>query len=331
MRRIRRILVLLLFLGLLAAGIPLYLLKAPVPPIANDAVIEIPRGSSTLRVGEILEAEGLLRSPLLAYVYRAAHPGTKFQAGEYTFSKLTSAEAILARIAHGQIYSRELTIPEGSSIFDIARILGQEKLLDPAEFLKAAKDPALIRDLDPLAPSLEGYLFPSTYRLPKRLTARLFCERLTRQFRESWRSLNPTGASPHAIVTLASLVEKESAIPEERPLIAGLFANRLKAGIKLECDPTVIYAAQIEDRYRGTIYKSDLANPSSYNTYQHVGLPPGPIANPGLESLRAALRPAETDAVFFVAEPGGTGRHKFSKTLAEHNRAVEAYRHGNQR
>jgi UPF0755 protein len=331
MRRLIRLLFVLLILLAVAAVVPFYLLNRPVSPITSTSVVEIPRGASTLRVGEILEAEGLLRSPLLAYAYRVAHPGTKFQAGEYTFTNLTSPEAILRRIAKGEVYFRELTIPEGSSLFDIARILGEEKLLSPAEFLKAAKDPTLIRDLDPQAPTLEGYLFPSTYRLPKRLTAQSLCQRLTRQFREEWKSLNPGNAELHGVVTLASLVEKESAVPAERPLIAGLFTNRLKVGMKLECDPTVIYAAQLEDRYRGTIYKSDLANPSPYNTYQHTGLPPGPIANPGRESLRAALNPAATDAVFFVAEPGGTGRHKFSVTLAEHNRAVEAYRNGKKR
>jgi UPF0755 protein len=154
--------------------------------------------------------------------------------------------------------------------------------------------------------------------------------RLTKQFREVWKSLH-TDASPREVVTLASLVEKESAAPEERPRIAGLFTNRLKKGMKLECDPTVIYAALVENRYRGTIYKSDLMNPNPYNTYQNVGLPPGPIANPGLESLKAALKPAQTEDIFFVAQPGATGHHVFSKNLTDHNRAVEAYRRGQKR
>ncbi len=303
------------------------ILRQPVPALQAEIFVEIPRGTSTLRIGEILEKAGLLRSPLQAVAYRVVHPRMKFQAGDYSFRRENTAEAILAKIARGDVYYGELTIPEGSSIYDIARIVEEQRLVKAADFLAAAKDPSLIRDLDPEAPTLEGYLYPSTYRLPRKVTAQFVCVRLTKQFRETWRSLNATEA-PHRILTLASLVEKESAVPEERPLIAGLFANRLKQGMKLECYPTVIYAALVEDRYRGTIYKSDLANESPYNSYRHTGLPPGPIANPGLQSLKAALNPAATDAVFFVAQPGATGHHVFSKSLVDHNRAVEAYRRG---
>jgi UPF0755 protein len=250
----------------------------------------------------------------------------KLQAGEYSFRRETSANAVLAKIARGEIYYRELTIPEGSSLFDIARILDEHKILAPADFLRAAQDPSLIRDLAPQAQSLEGYLFPSTYRLPRRIDAAGLCQRLTRQFRESTRSLKLPSDRLHSIVTLASLVEKESAVADERPLIAGLYANRLRLGMKLDCDPTVIYAAQLDGRYRGAIYRSDLDAKHPFNTYQHPGLPPGPIANPGLESLRAAAQPAPTNSIFFVAEPNGSGKHVFSQTLAEHNQAVARYR-----
>lgn len=323
-----------LFVLLIILGFPLLVLVAiyrqPVPSYSDEKFVEIPKGASTLRIGELLEEQGLLRSPLQAWLWRAFHPRARFQAGEYLFKKEQSLDAILSKIARGDIYFGQLTIPEGSSIYDIARILEEQRLLPAADFLAAAKDPSLIHDLDPSAPTLEGYLFPSTYRLPRKLTGPLLCQRLTRQFKEVWRSLK-TSAPPRQIVTLASLVEKESAAPEERPRIAGLFVNRLKKGMRLECDPTVIYAALVENRYRGTIYKSDLSNPSPYNTYQNVGLPPGPIANPGLESLKAALNPAQTEDIFFVAQPGATGHHVFSKTLAEHNRAVEAYRRGQKR
>jgi len=322
---------LLLVLGV---SIPVLILfgiyRQPIAAYTGEKFVEIPKGASTLRIGEILEAEGLLRSPLQTWLWRAVHPGKKFQAGEYVFKKEQTLDAVLSKIARGDVYFGQLTIPEGSSIYDIARILEEQKLLSGAEFLKAAKDPALIRDLDADAPTLEGYLFPSTYRLPRKITGQSLCQRLTRQFREVWRKLGTT-AAPHQIVTLASLVEKESAAPEERPRIAGLFTNRLKKGMKLECDPTVIYAALVENRYRGTIYKSDLANPNPYNTYQNVGLPPGPIANPGLESLKAALNPAKTEDIFFVAQPGATGHHVFSENLTDHNRAVEAYRRGQKR
>lgn len=323
-----------LILALLLLALPVFVLlmiyRQPVPAYTEEKFVDIPKGASTMRIGEMLESVGLLRSPLQVWLWRAAHPRAKLQAGEYVFRKEQTLDAVLSKIARGDVYFGQLTIPEGASIYDIARLVEDEKLLSAADFLAAAKDPSLIRDLDPAAPTLEGYLFPSTYRLPRKLTAQGLCQRLTRQFREVWRTLN-TSAAPHQIVTLASLVEKESAVPAERPRIAGLFTNRLQKGMRLECDPTVIYAALVEDRYRGTIYKSDLANQSLYNTYQHAGLPPGPIANPGLESLKAALNPAQTEDIFFVAEPGGTGHHAFSKNLTEHNRAVEAYRRGQKR
>ncbi len=319
-------------LGLLAIALLMAISAATLDQrslqLPQELVVEIPRGSSTLRIGELLEAQGLLRSPLQAWVYRALHPRAKFQAGEYSFYREVSAAEVLTKIAKGQVYFRELTIPEGSSMFDIARIVAEERLLDPESFLRAARDPSPIRDLAPHAQSLEGYLFPSTYRLPRRIDAAALCLRLTKQFREEIKPLGIAGSRLHEIVTLASLVEKESAVAVERPQIAGLFANRLRLGMKLECDPTVIYAAQILGRYRGTIYRSDLDNPHPYNTYRNAGLPPGPIANPGLESLRAAQSPAQTEALFFVAEPNGSGRHAFSRTLAEHNLAVARYRRG---
>ncbi len=321
----------LVMLGALVAGalfLGLSSLRQPVLALSEEKIVEIPRGASTLRIGEILEAAGLLRSPLQTALYRVLNPQAKFQAGEYAFRKETSAAAVLAKIARGEVYYRELTIPEGSNIFDIARIVGEQKMLDAGEFLRAAKDPGLIRDIAPGAQSLEGYLFPSTYRLPRKVTAEGLCGRLTKQFREAAKELKLDAGRLHELVTLASLVEKESAVPEERPKIAGLFTNRLRQGMKLECDPTTIYAALLQDKYRGTIYRSDLDSKHPYNTYQHLGLPPGPIANPGLEALRAAAHPEATDAIFFVAEPNGTGRHVFSKSLADHNLAVAKYRRG---
>jgi UPF0755 protein len=323
-----------LFAALILLALPVVVLFAiyrqAVAPYAEEKIIEIPRGASTMRIGEILEQAGLLRSPLQALVWRGLHPRAKLQAGEYVFRKETTVDAILSRIARGDVYFALVTIPEGASIYDISRILETQKIVPAGEFIAAARKPDLIRDLDPEAPSLEGYLFPSTYRLPRKVTAQMMCQRLTAQFREVWGKLGAK-VGPHRVVTLASLVEKESAAPEERPRIAGLYMNRLARGMKLECDPTVIYAALVEDRYRGTIYRSDLASQNPYNTYQHTGLPPGPIANPGVESLKAALAPAKTDEIFFVAEPGGTGHHKFSRTLEEHNRAVAAYRRGQKR
>jgi UPF0755 protein len=222
-------------------------------------------------------------------------------------------------------------------MFDIAALLDSAGVLSGADFLSAASDPAPIRDLAPSAPSQEGYLFPATYRLPHSITARGLCDLMTGQFRRQWKKLADGSAaaatSPqedaHSIVTLASLVEKETAVAQERPLVAGVFANRIRAHMRLDCDPTSIYAALLEHRYQGAIHRSDLDSQNPYNTYQHEGLPPGPIGNPGREALSAALHPSSTEYLYFVAKPGG-GTHQFSATLAAHERAVRDYRHGTQ-
>lgn len=317
----------LALLALIPVAILLAVYRQPLPDYQGPVFVEIPRGASTATIGARLEDAGLLRSRLLVWLWRAQHPRRALQAGEYRFTGERTIEELLGKVARGEVHYEQLTIPEGASMFDIAQLVEQQGLMQAAEFLAAARNGALVRDLDPQAMTLEGYLFPSTYRLPRRVTAAGLCQRLTRQFREVWKSLG-SDRPVKEVVTLASLVEKETAVGAERPRIAALFGNRLRLGMKLECDPTVIYAALLENRYRGTIYRSDLNNPHPYNTYQHRGLPPGPIANPGKESLKAVLQPEPTEAIFFVAEPGGTGRHVFSKTLAEHNRAVEAYRRG---
>jgi UPF0755 protein len=317
----------LALLALIPVAIVLGIYRQPLPEYAGPVFVEIPRGASTARIGEMLEDAGLIRSRLLVWVWKLQHPRRSLQAGEYRFATERSVEELLGKVARGDVHYEQLTIPEGASIFDIAQLVEEQGLMKAAEFLNAARNGALVRDLDPSAATLEGYLFPSTYRLPRRVTAEGLCQMLTRQFREVWKNLG-SDRPVREVVTLASLVEKETAAGAERPRIAALFGNRLRLGMKLECDPTVIYAALLENRYRGKIYRSDLDNPHPYNTYRHAGLPPGPIANPGRESLEAVLKPEPTEAIFFVAEPGGTGRHVFSKTLAEHNRAVEAYRRG---
>jgi len=212
-------------------------------------------------------------------------------------------------------------------MFDIASTVETMGLMPAAEFLAAARDPSLIHDIAPQAPSLEGYLFPDTYRVTRHTAARELCRILTQRFRAEWARLD-TAADVHQTVTLASLIEKEAAVPADRPLIASVFKNRLKLGMKLDCDPTTVYAALLEDRYRGKIHQSDLASLNRYNTYRHAGLPPGPIASPGAASLRAGLAPAETDYLYFVARPDGSGRHQFSKDIAAHRQAATRYRRG---
>jgi UPF0755 protein len=252
------------------------------------------------------------------------------QAGEYRFGSPQTPSQVFEEIRKGQTFYEEVTIPEGSNMFDIANILDQGDTVDPDDFLKAAADPKMIQDLDPLAPNLEGYLFPSTYRVTHRTSAQQLCHTMTAEFRRQWREIGGTirDADIHRLVIIASLVEKETAIPQERPLIAAVFNNRLAADMPLQCDPTTVYAALLENHYTGVIHKSDLASSNPYNTYAHAGLPPGPIANPGISSLRAALHPAPAAFLYFVANADGSGTHRFSETLEEHEKAVQAYRQG---
>ena len=218
-------------------------------------------------------------------------------------------------------------MPEGSNRFDIARLIGNNGTISSGDFIKASADPASIRDLAPKAPSLEGFLFPSTYRLSHSTTAPDLCRLMTTEFRRQWKKLDPSHSGDVLkAVTVASLVEKETGVADERKIVAGVFTNRIEKGMRLDCDPTTIYAALLDNRYTGAIHKSDLLNQNPYNTYQNVGLPPGPIANPGAASLEAALNPAATDYLFFVAKADGPG-HVFSTTRAAHEKAVMAYRH----
>jgi UPF0755 protein len=216
-------------------------------------------------------------------------------------------------------------VPEGKNMFDIAAAAERLGLFPAERFLKAARNPTAIRDLDPLSPTLEGYLFPDTYRLRRTTTPEQLCLTMTGKFREVWRGLR-TDASAHRTVTLASLVEKEGKLPDERPVIASVFVRRLAIGMKLDCDPSTIYAALLAGSYRGAIHKSDLASSDPYNTYQHAGLPPGPIANPGVASIAAVLHPANTDYLYFVARADGSGGHNFSVNLAGQEANVVKYR-----
>ncbi len=291
---------------------------------SQPVFLEFARGTSTRAMARELAAKGVIENPWLFMAARAIRRGTNLQAGEYKFDKPASPLDVFGRIARGDIYYMELLIPEGYNMFDIAEAVGKLGTMEPATFLAAAKDPAMIRDLDPAAPSLEGYLFPNKYRVYRHTTAQQICRMMTDEFRARWKALN-TRANVHNAVTLASLVEREARRPEERPLVASVFQNRLTLGMRLDCDPTTVYAALLDHRYRGTIYKSDLASTSPWNTYQHAGLPPGPIANPGLSSIRAALSPAGTHYLYFVAKADGSGGHNFSESLLQHEAAVAKY------
>jgi UPF0755 protein len=231
------------------------------------------------------------------------------------------------------VYERPFTVREGETMYDIARELQDGKFLSADDFLAAAKNPEIIRDLAPQAKTLEGFLFPATYHLPRHPAANELAAEMTQKFREEWSHAAPPGADKTgqsngrpllSTITLASLVEGETPKPEERPIVAGVFENRLKKGMLLQCDPTVIYALQQQGRYHGSLSSKDLHEDSPYNTYMHGGLPPGPIGNPGEISLRAALAPASTPFLYFVANT--QGGHFFSSTLEQHNQNVNRYR-----
>ena len=311
----------------LSAGVFWYL--GPFHAPQEETFVEIERGMSTRTMADLLASQGLVRSRWAFLAVRALHPSAKLQAGEYRFGVEQTPSQIFSKIQRGEVFYEDFTIPEGSNIFDIASLLAKSDTITPADFLKAAADPESIRDLDNAAPNLEGYLFPSTYRVTHSTTARQLCHVMIAEFRKQWQALNaPTGTDIHRVVTLASLVEKETALPQERPLVAAVFANRLRLNMPLQCDPTTVYAALLENRYQGVIHKSDLASSNPYNTYAHAGLPPGPIANPGVQSLKAALHPGSSDFLYFVARIDGSGGHQFSSTLAEHEKAVAVFRRG---
>jgi len=312
-------------LVVVAVGWVFYELNVPYARFGQETFVDLPKRTNTMEMARVLGRAGVIAHAWEFVAVRGLRPRRPLQAGEYRFAKPASVLEVYDRIARGDIFYYTLVVPEGQNMFDIAADLEKLGLFPAADFLKAARDPAPIRDLDPKAPTLEGYLFPSSYRLDRHVTPKRVCQLMTAHFREVWKEL---GAPPnaHETVTLASLVEREARFPGDRPLIASVFENRLKIGMKLDCDPTTIYAALLDRRYTGTIHQSDLASSNAYNTYRNAGLPPGPIANPGNNSLAAALHPSQTDYLYFVLRPDGTGAHNFSKSIAEHLVATAQYR-----
>ncbi|HXM40386.1 MAG TPA: endolytic transglycosylase MltG [Bryobacteraceae bacterium] len=313
---------------LCAAGGAAYIginLNTPYAGFNREAFVDLPKGTGARQMATLLGNSGVIRHSWTFLAARALRRGATLQAGEYRFTQPASVLEIFDRIERGDIFYYDLVVPEGKNMFDIAAAAERLGIFSAERFLEAARNPAAIRDLDPQAPTLEGYLFPNSYRLNRSTTPEQLCLAMTGKFREVWLGLR-TDASVHRIVTLASLVEKEGKLPNERPIIASVFTRRLSIGMKLDCDPTTIYAALLAGNYRGAIHKSDLASGDPYNTYQHAGLPPGPIANPGAASIAAVLHPADTDYLYFVARADGSGGHNFSANLAAHAANVVKYR-----
>jgi UPF0755 protein len=290
--------------------------------------VDIPKGASERTIAHILDSQGVIRSQWAFDLLCRSRPRRKLVAGEYFFEHPETAFEVFDTLAAGRIFEIPVTVPEGFNTFQIAALFADKGLVARDDFLAAARDASPIRDLAPNAPSVEGFLFPATYQFPRHLTAQDAIATMTTHFRTIWNSLgaadpSPPALTPDQILTLASIVESETPKPEERPIIAAVFMNRLRLGMLLESDPTVVYALEQAGKYRGVLTTADLRFDSPYNTYRYKGLPPGPIANPGEASLRAAREPAAVDYLYFVADT--EGGHFFSKTLAEHNQNVARY------
>lgn len=321
--RVRRLAKLIFALALLIAAVLAFAVFYPVTP-RGETFVEIPPGSSSFRIAGELEKNGVIRNRYVFELLRLVRHH-KLKAGEYRFREPATAYRVYQRIARGDIYIRTLVIPEGFNIFDIAAAVEAAKLGTKEQFLQAARaDAKMIQDLDPAAPTVEGYLFPDTYKFTRLDSVHSIIAAMVKRFRQEAGALGLSGSNVHETVTLASLIEKEVGAPEERPLVASVFVNRLAREMPLATDPTVIYAALLAGMYRGTIHESDLKFNSPYNTYRILGLPPGPICNPGIASLQAALHPAKSRYLYFVSDNNGHSR--FSESLKEHNRNVAAYR-----
>jgi len=301
---------------------------APRPPRTPPLVLDVPPGTSAEAVARKLTQLGFVRHPLLfrALVWQRG-AGARLRAGRYVLETPLSPAGLLELLEKGQAERRDVTIPEGRSLTQIAELVGAQQV-DAAAFLAAARDAAPIRDLDPKAEDLEGYLFPDTYDVPHSVDAPVvLVRRMVQRFREVAAPLLPRAADAglglRQLVTLASIVELETAQAAERPRIAAVFLNRLRVGMPLQTDPTVIYALRKAGPYDGNIRKKDLSLDSPYNTYRYPGLPPGPIGSPGQAALLAVLEPAPVKDLYFVSRNDGT--HEFSETLREHERAVDRY------
>ncbi len=309
-------------------GLALWFARAALLPLkpAQTTFVLLRPGWSTRHIANELHLGGIIRSPSAFLILQYAEGAKTLKAGEYKFDEPASALDVWHRLARGDVFARTVIVPEGYNIYDTAGAVEQAGLAPSADFIAVAKDDtALVRDLDPQAKTLEGYLFPDTYQFTRIDTPRDIAAAMVRRFRQEAQKIGLLGnPDMHRIVTMASIVEKETAAPEERPLVASVYYNRLARNMLLGADPSVIYAALLTGRYRGTIYQSDLEFDSPYNTYKYQGLPPGPIANPGVASLEAAMHPAHSDFLYFVSD--NNGHHRFARTSEEHARNVASYR-----
>ncbi len=325
--------VFLAFLGLcfFLAGIAAHTLwlfsMVPASPGVQSRIVDIPQGLSGLEISRLLKEEGVIEDERLFFLLcRVRQVSQRLQAGEYEFSGLVTPNQIIDQMITGKVYVKRVTLPEGVTVRDIAGIFHRKGLASQDEFLRLARNEEVIQSLGIDAPSLEGYLFPETYFFRRHMSELSLIQSMVRQF---WQSLpshweeraGELGLSLHDVVILASMVEKEAAAAEERPLVAAVFHNRLRIGMPLQSDPTAVY--DLED-FSGPVRPEHLRRPSPYNTYLNRGLPAGPICNPGKSSILAVLHPEDVNYLYFVSNNDGT--HHFSRTFQEHSQAVARYR-----
>jgi len=290
-------------------------------------LVLVPKGSPLPEVSGILREGGILPHPL---AFRAlvllTFSGRRLHYGEYAFPTPPSTYDAWRRLVRGDVIKYEVTVPPGANLYDIAEVLEKKKLAKAEAFLATASSPDVLRRLEIPGESAEGYLFPDSYILVKPVTPEEILEFMVRQFHrnvppDTEKRAQEAGLSLHQVVTIASIIEKETGVEEEKPIVSAVIQRRLAIGMPLQMDPTVIYGVK---RFDGTVTRKDLRTAGPYNTYRNRGLPPGPIANPGLASLAAALNPSKTQYLYFVSKNDGS--HMFSRTLPEHNRAVEQFR-----
>jgi UPF0755 protein len=336
-RRSLAVLLLLIVLGLIAVAASLLWMRLSVTRQVEhpspDRIITIEQGMATQSIIARLAEAGIVSNPTALKVYlRLTGRASQLKAGDYRFDSPISALEAIEKIRRGEVYLERVTIPEGFNRFDIAETLAAKTgKASKEEFLRLMEDQTPILQFAPAARNLEGYLFPDTYNYSPKTTpaglVRMMVTRFNEVFTPEWRArTTELGLSIHQVITLASIIEEEARVPEERPLISSVFKNRLNRGMPLASDPTFIYAAILEDDYDGNPNQPrHRQRDSRYNTYRYAGLPPGPIASPGRASIEAALYPTESDYLYFVVN-GTEGRHKFSRSASEHDLAVEEYR-----
>ena len=319
----RRLILLALVLVLAVSGWLGFALLVPRSPGGEKYVMLRP-GYSTRRIARELQSAGVIRSFDAFVLWHLLHRHSSLKAGEYLFDHDASIIEVHQRLARGDVYQHTVVIPEGFNMFEIARTVENSGLGSAADFVKvASQDTALVEDLAPGAISLEGYLFPNTYRFTRTQSMHDMAAEMVRQFHQVAAEIG-LNSDVERTVTLASIIEKETAVPDERPQVASVYENRLANHIPLQADPSVIYAELLKGCYGGALHHADMQFDSAYNTYRHSGLPPGPIANPGKTALEAAQHPATTEFLYFVSD--GNGHHRFALSLEEHNHNVAALR-----